>query len=400
VSSASAASSESVKDIVGIVGIDHVQVAIPRDGEARARAFYGETLGLREVTKPEALVGRGGAWYTCGGQALHLGLDPDFKPQRKGHPALLVDDLAALRARLERLGAPVVEDAPLPGYARFYTADPFGNRIELLQPLGGQETEEADAIKARVRDTFSRTAEAYVASPGHAAGDDLVRLLAFAAPRPTDRTLDVSTGGGHTALALAPRVARVTASDLTPRMLAAARAFLTEKGVTNAEFVVADAERLPFLDAAFELVTVRIAPHHYADATRAVAEMARVLVPGGRLAVIDNIAPDDPELDAVLNDWERRRDPSHVRAYTVAEWQRFLAAAGLEVRQMETGRKAHPFASWAARTQMPDAARERLESDMLAAPAHVRDFFAVRGREGRVESWATDYLIALSVKPV
>src|SRR5262249_33969752 len=151
----------------------------------------------------------------------------------KGHPALLVDDLAALRARLKCLGAPVLEDAPLPGCARFYTADPFGNRIELLQPLGGPEGEAAAAIKERVRETFSRSAEAYVASPVHAAGDDLARLLALAAPRPTDRALDVSTGGGHTALALAAHVARVTASDLTPRMLAAARAFLTEKGIIN-----------------------------------------------------------------------------------------------------------------------------------------------------------------------
>jgi ubiquinone/menaquinone biosynthesis C-methylase UbiE len=314
------------------------------------------------------------------------------------------------------LGAPVVEDAPLPGYVRFYTADPFGNRIELLQRLGPDEGQtatppsligkgdgglgpDAAAIKERVRETFSRAAEAYVASPEHAAGDDLARLVALAAPRPTDLALDVSTGGGHTALALAPHVARITASDITPRMLAAARAFLAEKGVKNADFVVADAERLPFLDATFDLVTVRIAPHHYADAVRAVAEMARVLVPGGRLVVNDNIAPDDPALDAVLDDWERRRDPSHVRAYTIAEWERFLAATGLTVARIETGRKTHPFEAWARRTRMPVAAREQLEADMLAAPPPVRDYFALTARDGRLATWSADYLIALAIKP-
>ncbi len=129
-----------------------------------------------------------------------------------------------------------------------------------------------------------------------------------------DRALDISTGGGHTALAIAPHVHSVAVTDLTPRMLATARTFLTEQGVSNATYVIADAERLPFLDASFDLVTVRIAPHHYADAPRAAREMARVLTPGGRLLFIDNIAPEDPELDRLMNDWERRRDPSHVRA--------------------------------------------------------------------------------------
>jgi SAM-dependent methyltransferase len=169
--------------------------------------------------------------------------------------------------------------------------------------------------------------------------------------------------------------------------------------VTNADFVIADAEQLPFLDASFELVTVRIAPHHYADAARAVREMARVLVPGGRLVVIDNIAPEDPLLDEYTNRWEKARDPSHVREYTASEWRGFLAAAGLRVERMETERRPHPFADWVERMQMSAAARAALEADMLAAPAHVREYFRVIERDGRVESWLTDYLIALAIKP-
>ena len=179
--------------------------------------------------------------------------------------------------------------------------------------VGGVESTDGEAVKARVRDQFGRTAQSYVSSQTHAHGSDLDRLLELAAPQPTDLALDVSTGGGHTALALAPHVGRVVASDLTPAMLAAARRFLTEQGITNVDYVIADAERLPFLDASFDLVTVRIAPHHYADVHAACRELARVLRPSGHLVLIDNVAPEDPELDAFMNDIERRRDPSHVR---------------------------------------------------------------------------------------
>ncbi len=403
-----------------VVGIDHVQVAMPPDGEAQVRAFYGGVLGLREMAKPETLAGRGGVWFACGAQQLHLGVDPDFAPQSKGHPALVVADLGEVRRRLAAAGASIVEDELLPGYERIYTFDPFGNRLELLRPANGGETwlargtgeaglaptatakgdedGEAATIKERVREAFGRTAQAYVVSQGHAKGSDLGTLVEWAAPKSTDRALDVSTGGGHTALALAPRVARVTASDLTPRMLAAARGFLSRQGVTNADFVVADAEQLPFLDGSFELVTVRIAPHHYADVARAVREMARVLAPGGRLIVIDNIAPEDPLLDEYTNRWEKARDPSHVREYTASEWRGFFAEAGLRVERLQTQRKAHLFADWVERVQLASAERAALEAEILAAPDRVREYFAVIERDGHVESWLADYLIALATK--
>lgn len=261
------------------------------------------------------------------------------------------------------------------------------------------ETEsETEQVKARVRETFGRAAEAYVASPGHAGGDDLRRLGELAGPSATDHALDVSTGGGHVALALAPHVAHVTVSDLTPRMLDAARTFLTSRSVTNAAFVVADAEHLPFLDTSFDLVTVRIAPHHYADVRAAVREMARVLRAGGRLLVIDNIAPEDAQLDALANEWEKRRDPSHVREYTVTEWHAFLAEASLEITHIETGRKTHDFAAWVERVRMPDAERAALERDMLAAPEDVRMHFEIREEASRLVSWTTEYVIIRAEK--
>jgi catechol 2,3-dioxygenase-like lactoylglutathione lyase family enzyme len=121
---------------MAVIGIDHVQVAIPAGGEDRARAFWTGVLGMREIEKPAVLRGeRGGAWFDCGAQRLHLGVDPDFRPSRKGHPAFLVDDLAAALAACESAGIVPTRDVPLEGYDRAFVQDPFGNRIELMQRL-------------------------------------------------------------------------------------------------------------------------------------------------------------------------------------------------------------------------------------------------------------------------
>lgn len=117
---------------MGVVGLDHVQLAIPAGGEDRARWFFGQLLGMTEVPKP-ANLSPSGCWFTGGSMALHIGVDPDFRPAKKAHPALLVDDLAALRARLAEAGCVIREDKPVAGYARFFTEDPFGNRIELME---------------------------------------------------------------------------------------------------------------------------------------------------------------------------------------------------------------------------------------------------------------------------
>ena len=105
---------------------------MPAGGEDDARAFYGELLGFREIGKPANLVARGGCWFETGNLQLHLGVDKDFRPATKAHIAYEVDDLASVRTRLEEAGIAIVEDEPLPGYERFYVADPFGNRVEIL----------------------------------------------------------------------------------------------------------------------------------------------------------------------------------------------------------------------------------------------------------------------------
>jgi len=119
-----------------IVAIDHVQLAMPPGREREARAFYGVLLGLPERPKPPELAARGGAWFESGTVKLHLGVEQDFRPARKAHPGLAVDDLEALAARLRAAGATLIADDALPGQARYFVEDPFGNRLELLQAPG------------------------------------------------------------------------------------------------------------------------------------------------------------------------------------------------------------------------------------------------------------------------
>lgn len=121
--------------IAMITGIHHVQLAMPRGGEAEARAFYSGVLGIAEVAKPAALAARGGAWFESPEVRIHLGVDEEFRPAKKAHPALLVRDLAAVIARIRNAGLEVTEEE-MPGYRRIYVLDPFGNRLELMQPLG------------------------------------------------------------------------------------------------------------------------------------------------------------------------------------------------------------------------------------------------------------------------
>lgn len=118
---------------MAILAFDHVQLAMPAGQEAEAREFYAGLLGLTEQPKPPALAARGGAWFGAGPVRLHLGVEAEFRPARKAHPALLVDGLPALVRVLEAAGHPVRGDEPLDGYDRVHVDDPFGNRLELMQ---------------------------------------------------------------------------------------------------------------------------------------------------------------------------------------------------------------------------------------------------------------------------
>lgn len=118
---------------MSIVGFDHVQLAMPPGAEAAARQFYGQVLGLAEIDKPAALRPRGGCWFQAGDRQIHLGVEAEFSPARKAHPAFLVADLPAWQARLTAAGVPVTPDTSVAGVRRCYAADPFGNRLEFIQ---------------------------------------------------------------------------------------------------------------------------------------------------------------------------------------------------------------------------------------------------------------------------
>jgi SAM-dependent methyltransferase len=237
-------------------------------------------------------------------------------------------------------------------------------------------------------------AAAYVTSPGHAAGNDLEQIVAWGGALARARFLDVATGGGNTALALAPLSRHVTAYDVTEPMLRAARGFLRERGARSASFVAGDVQALPFRDGAFDVVTCRIAAHHFADVAAAVREVRRVLRPGGSFLVQDILGHDDGEAAAFITEVERRRDPSHVRAYRAVEWKAFLRAAGLTTMDSAVVTKGRPWEEWTARTRMTPEGRRELDAFVRAAPERCRAAFDFRLVDGRVESF-TDRMLLL-----
>jgi SAM-dependent methyltransferase len=245
----------------------------------------------------------------------------------------------------------------------------------------------------QVQAQFGPRAAAYVSSPGHAAGEDLERLLTWGRARRPSRVLDVATGGGHTALAFAELGGRVVACDLTEPMLRAARDFVRSRG-RDVHGVAGDVEALPFAAGAFPLITCRIAAHHFANVAAAVREIARVLAGGGSFLVQDILGHDDPDLAAFITEVERRRDPSHVRAYRAREWAAVLRGAGLTIIEEATTQKIRPWDEWTRRMGMSPAARHDLEQFVRAAPEPWRAAFDFRLSATGVESFA-DRMILL-----
>ena len=196
------------------------------------------------------------------------------------------------------------------------------------------------------RRQYGKQASRYAASASHAGGPDLARLIELLRLARTDAVLDVATGTGHTALALAPHVASVIGLDPTEQMLAEARRLAAERAILNVSFLVGQAERLPFPDASFDVVTVRRAPHHFQSIPVALLEMRRVLRPGGKLGLVDQLTAHDPEAVELMERFERRRDPSHVRALGVDEWRETLAAAGFQIQHIEVDEERRTLAGY------------------------------------------------------
>jgi SAM-dependent methyltransferase len=250
--------------------------------------------------------------------------------------------------------------------------------------------EQAQKVQAQV----GAVAAADVTNAGHVGGDDLDRLLAWGRALRPRRVLDVATGAGHTALAFSGLGARVTAFDLTEPMLRTARDFLTGRGADGVRYVAGDVEALPFRAGVFDVVTCRIAAHHFANVGPAVRQIAAVVRPGGSFLVQDILGHDDGQTAAFITEVERRRDPSHVRAYRAVEWKALLRGAGLTVIDEAEVRRARPWDDWTKRTRMAVEARAALEAFVRAAPPACREAFDFRLDGDRVESFS-DRMILL-----
>ena len=237
-----------------------------------------------------------------------------------------------------------------------------------------------DAVKRQ----FGPAAEAYLASASHAQGGDLDQLVAFLDPQPDEVLLDLGCGVGHTLRRVAPLVRAAIGADATAGMLEGARTLMARERISNVTLVVTTAESLPFLDATFDGVVCRLAAHHFADVSRAFAEVARVLRPGGRFVLSDSYAPEDPALDGWINTLEELRDPSHVRAHPVSEWRAMLADAGFSVTGEERFTTTLETESWLARSRTPEHEAERVRAMLRVAPPAAREAFAIQGGEFRL----------------
>jgi len=221
---------------------------------------------------------------------------------------------------------------------------------------------------------FSRYAQRYVESSVHAAQHELDLLVELAEPRPDWRVLDVATGGGHTALAFAPRVREVIAYDLSVSMLTAARRYLDAKGATNTRYIAGDAEHLPFAPNTFDLITCRVAVHHFPDAYRFMVAAQRALKPNGLLLIQDHVQPESERDAQYLEAFERLRDPSHHRAFGLSEWRGLYLDAGLSVEYADIIKKEANFLAWAQRQDCTPQVIERLTVLLAQAPQVARDW--------------------------
>lgn len=235
----------------------------------------------------------------------------------------------------------------------------------------------SDSLKDAVKRQFGAHAANYVTSSIHAKGGDLGLLPELAGLNGTQDVLDIATATGHTALALAPHTRRVIGVDLTVEMLTEARRQAELQGVSNVTFTEADAEQLPFPDGSFDVVTCRIAAHHFPQVEAFCREASRVLRPGGVLLIVDNVAPEDEEQDRFINALEKLRDPSHFREHRLSEWERYLAGAGLRFSVPHRFETKVELEGWMQRVSVPEPVAAEIRQRLATAPAPVREVFRI-----------------------
>ncbi|MGG1398532.1 class I SAM-dependent methyltransferase [Bacillus salipaludis] len=248
-------------------------------------------------------------------------------------------------------------------------------------------------IKKDVQQQFGKSAESYVSSEIHKQGKDLQILLRMAEVSGNEALLDLATGGGHTANAFAPLVKQVTAADLTAEMLQAAEKFIKGNGNQNVDFVQGDAENLPFPDESFDMVTCRIAPHHFPNVDQFVKEVYRVLKYEGQFLLDDNVVPEEDEYDQFYNFIEKKRDYSHFRAWKKTEWLKMLELNGLDVIEWHRFEKTFLFDPWCDRMKLSQEEKDELTQYILKSTDKIKDKFEVRIEHNQVVSFKGEAIV-------
>jgi SAM-dependent methyltransferase len=228
-----------------------------------------------------------------------------------------------------------------------------------------------------VVDQYGGKATAYLASAVHAAGEDLAALAALAHGHGDARVLDMGTGGGHVAYAIAPHVKDLVAYDLSAEMLSVVARAAAERGLANVATQQGRAESLPFPDRSFDLVVSRYSAHHWGDFDAGLREAARVAKPGATVGFVDVVTPGRPGLDTFFQAIEILRDTSHVRNRSRAEWEDSAARAGLLGGSVTAFRVRLDFATWIARMRTPPVMEAAIRALQAAASAEVRSHFAI-----------------------
>ena len=235
------------------------------------------------------------------------------------------------------------------------------------------------SIHNGVREQFSQHADYYAQSSAHAKGDTLNMLLDFAEPKGTELTLDIATGTGFTAFTFAPKVEHVVATDLTPEMVAKAVELAQEQAIKNVAFSVAAAESLPFATASLDLVTCRLAPHHFQDVPAFLSEVHRVLRTNGLFCMTDSVSPESEKLSAWQNRVEKMRDDSHVYGYPPSQWDEMIADAGFVLEKTAHVRNALMSFLWWVRPEKnpPEVVRNIRDAFVQLSPEEAKEHYTV-----------------------
>ena len=244
---------------------------------------------------------------------------------------------------------------------------------------------ELDSLQVASADQFNRQSDRYGKSHILADTRDVASALERIVPSPGAHALDVATGGGHTALWLARQGWQVTAGDISERMLENALILLSDEGL-ELETRLFPAEEIPFPDASFDLVTVRLASHHFSSPERFIAEVTRVLKPGGYFLLIDGTVPDnDPETEAWLHQVEKWRDPSHGRFLSRAAWESLVTGNALTILSSTLHEKKQPDLNWYFETAATSPENRTLVLEAVRTiPSSVRQAMRLTEEEGKI----------------